>query len=101
MVDSRASGNRRTGSRLTFFASIRALWSSIGTSFKTKPRANNRGAASQCSVTHFRSEAVNVAQTPSVVLVHGAWADPQPHERVAVVGIGGLGHLAVQYAKAA
>src|SRR6266436_3158328 len=29
------------------------------------------------------------------------WADPQPNERVAVVGIGGLGHLAVQYAKAA
>jgi D-arabinose 1-dehydrogenase-like Zn-dependent alcohol dehydrogenase len=29
------------------------------------------------------------------------WADPQPHERVAVVGIGGLGHLAVQFAKAA
>jgi alcohol dehydrogenase len=29
------------------------------------------------------------------------WADPQSHERVAVVGIGGLGHLAVQYAKAA
>jgi len=29
------------------------------------------------------------------------WADPQPHERVAVVGIGGLVHLAVQYAKAA
>src|SRR6516165_4807480 len=29
------------------------------------------------------------------------WADPQPHERVAVVGAGGLGHLAVQYAKAA
>jgi len=29
------------------------------------------------------------------------WADPQPHERMAVVGIGGLGHLAVQYAKAA
>ena len=29
------------------------------------------------------------------------WADPQPHERVAVVGIGGLGHLAVQCAKAA
>jgi len=29
------------------------------------------------------------------------WADPKPHERVAVVGIGGLGHLAVQYAKAA
>lgn len=29
------------------------------------------------------------------------WAEPQPHERVAVVGIGGLGHLAVQYAKAA
>jgi alcohol dehydrogenase len=28
-------------------------------------------------------------------------ADPQPHERIAVVGIGGLGHLAVQYAKAA
>src|ERR1700732_1321781 len=28
------------------------------------------------------------------------WADPQPHERVAVLGIGGLGHLAVQYAKA-
>jgi alcohol dehydrogenase len=29
------------------------------------------------------------------------WAQPKPHERVAVVGIGGLGHLAVQYAKAA
>jgi len=28
-------------------------------------------------------------------------AEPKPHERVAVVGIGGLGHLAVQYAKAA
>jgi len=29
------------------------------------------------------------------------WADPKPYERIAVVGIGGLGHLAVQYAKAA
>jgi alcohol dehydrogenase len=29
------------------------------------------------------------------------WADPQPHERVAIVVIGRLGHLAVQYAKAA
>jgi len=29
------------------------------------------------------------------------WAEPQPSERLAVVGIGGLGHLAVQYAKAA
>ncbi len=29
------------------------------------------------------------------------WAEPQPHETVAVVGIGGLGHLALQYAKAA
>ena len=28
-------------------------------------------------------------------------ADPKPHETVAVVGVGGLGHLAVQYAKAA
>jgi alcohol dehydrogenase len=28
-------------------------------------------------------------------------ADPEPHERIAVLGIGGLGHLAVQYAKAA
>lgn len=28
-------------------------------------------------------------------------ADPKPHERVAVVGIGGLGHLGIQYAKAA
>jgi alcohol dehydrogenase len=28
-------------------------------------------------------------------------AEPQPHERIAVVGIGGLGHLGVQYAKAA
>ncbi len=26
---------------------------------------------------------------------------PEPHERLAVVGIGGLGHLGVQYAKAA
>lgn len=29
------------------------------------------------------------------------WADPKPGERVAVVGVGGLGHLGVQYAKAA
>jgi dehydrogenase len=29
------------------------------------------------------------------------WANPKPHERVAVVGIGGLGHLALQYSKAA
>src|SRR6266446_1899622 len=29
------------------------------------------------------------------------WAHPKPHERLAVLGIGGLGHLAVQYAKAA
>jgi alcohol dehydrogenase len=29
------------------------------------------------------------------------WANPKPHERVAVLGIGGLGHLAIQYAKAA
>jgi D-arabinose 1-dehydrogenase-like Zn-dependent alcohol dehydrogenase len=29
------------------------------------------------------------------------WAKPLPHERIAVLGIGGLGHLAVQYAKAA
>jgi alcohol dehydrogenase len=29
------------------------------------------------------------------------WAEPQPSESVAVVGVGGLGHLAVQYAKAA
>src|ERR1700752_480719 len=29
------------------------------------------------------------------------WANPKPHERVAVLGSGGLGHLAVQYAKAA
>ena len=29
------------------------------------------------------------------------WAQAQPGERLAVIGIGGLGHLAVQYAKAA
>ncbi len=28
------------------------------------------------------------------------YADPKPHERIAVVGIGGLGHLALQYSKA-
>lgn len=28
-------------------------------------------------------------------------ADPKPHERIAVLGIGGLGHLAIQYSKAA
>jgi dehydrogenase len=28
-------------------------------------------------------------------------AEPKPHETIAVVGVGGLGHLAVQYAKAA
>ncbi len=29
------------------------------------------------------------------------WANPQPGEKIAIIGIGGLGHLAVQYAKAA
>ena len=29
------------------------------------------------------------------------WANPKSHERIAVVGIGGLGHLALQYSKAA
>ena len=29
------------------------------------------------------------------------WAQPQPGERLAVVGVGGLGHLAIEYAKAA
>jgi alcohol dehydrogenase len=29
------------------------------------------------------------------------WSEPKPGERIAVVGIGGLGHLAVQYARAA
>ena len=29
------------------------------------------------------------------------FAEPKPHERIAVLGIGGLGHLAVQYSKAA
>ena len=29
------------------------------------------------------------------------WAKPKSHERIAVVGIGGLGHLALQYSKAA
>jgi D-arabinose 1-dehydrogenase-like Zn-dependent alcohol dehydrogenase len=28
-------------------------------------------------------------------------ADPKPHERIAVLGIGGLGHMGLQYAKAA
>lgn len=29
------------------------------------------------------------------------FADPKPHEKIAILGIGGLGHLAVQYSKAA
>jgi 2-desacetyl-2-hydroxyethyl bacteriochlorophyllide A dehydrogenase len=29
------------------------------------------------------------------------FADPKPHEKIAVLGVGGLGHLAIQYAKAA
>ena len=29
------------------------------------------------------------------------FADPRPHKRVAVVGIGALGHLGIQYSKAA
>jgi dehydrogenase len=28
-------------------------------------------------------------------------ADPKPHEKIAVLGIGGLGHLAIQYSKSA
>lgn len=29
------------------------------------------------------------------------FADPKPHERIAILGIGGLGHLALQYSKVA
>jgi D-arabinose 1-dehydrogenase-like Zn-dependent alcohol dehydrogenase len=29
------------------------------------------------------------------------FADPKPHERIAILGVGGLGHLGVQYSKAA
>lgn len=29
------------------------------------------------------------------------WSEPKPHERVAILGVGGLGHLALQYAHAA
>jgi len=29
------------------------------------------------------------------------FADPKPHEKIAVLGIGGLGHLAIQFSKAA
>ncbi|MBZ5536666.1 MAG: alcohol dehydrogenase catalytic domain-containing protein [Acidobacteriia bacterium] len=29
------------------------------------------------------------------------WAHPRPHERIAVLGIGGLGHLGLQYSRAA
>jgi alcohol dehydrogenase len=29
------------------------------------------------------------------------FADPKPHEKIAVLGIGGLGHLAIQYSKSA
>lgn len=29
------------------------------------------------------------------------FADPKPHEKIAILGIGGLGHLALQYSKAA
>ena len=28
------------------------------------------------------------------------FADPKPHEKIAVLGIGGLGHLAIQFSKA-
>jgi alcohol dehydrogenase len=28
-------------------------------------------------------------------------ADPKPHERIAILGVGGLGHLGIQYSKAA
>ncbi|KOX03162.1 MULTISPECIES: alcohol dehydrogenase catalytic domain-containing protein [Micromonospora] len=42
---------------------------------------------------------------PMLCAGYTAWsalraADPQPHERVAVLGIGGLGHLAVQFSRA-
>jgi alcohol dehydrogenase len=29
------------------------------------------------------------------------FADPKPHECIALLGVGGLGHLAIQYSKAA
>lgn len=42
---------------------------------------------------------------PVLCAGYTAWSalragEPQPHERVAVLGIGGLGHMALQYAKA-
>ncbi|WP_018219267.1 alcohol dehydrogenase catalytic domain-containing protein [Salinispora pacifica] len=46
-----------------------------------------------------------VAAAPLLCAGYSAWSalrasDPAPHERVAVLGIGGVGHLAVQYARA-
>lgn len=50
-------------------------------------------------------ELSNEAAAPLLCAGYTAWsalraADPKPHERVAVAGIGALGHLGIQYAKA-
>lgn len=69
--------------------------------------ANGEYAAVSAEATVLLPEGLPYEHAAPLMCVgYTAWsglrrADPQPGERVAVSGIGGMGHLALQYAKAA
>jgi D-arabinose 1-dehydrogenase-like Zn-dependent alcohol dehydrogenase len=84
----------------------------VRASFKASVRCHASGGHAGYTLafvdaTMLLPEAISYEQAaPIFCASYTVWsglrlADPMPGERIAVVGIGGLGHLAVQYAKAA
>ena len=58
------------------------------------------------ATTHLPNGISYEQATPVFCAGYTVWsglrfADPKPHEKIAVLGIGGLGHLAIQFSKAA
>lgn len=73
----------------------------------TIPGGHAQYLLASADTTVFLPEGLSYEEAAPILCAgYTAWcglrlADPQPHERIAVLGIGGLGHLAIQYAKAA
>jgi D-arabinose 1-dehydrogenase-like Zn-dependent alcohol dehydrogenase len=72
----------------------------------TRPGGHAEYLAVPASSTVLLPDALSYeAAAPLLCAGYTSWSalragNPQPHERVAVLGIGGLGHLAVQFSKA-
>ena len=72
----------------------------------TRPGGHAEYLAVPASSTVMLPDALSYeAAAPLLCAGYTSWSalragNPQPHERVAVLGIGGLGHLAVQFSKA-